>query len=73
MFKVEDKVIAKINGNEVQGIVKDVQTIYGKEWRYVVEYKDDAGDTASQIIYHEDVSAVPVKAQAESFFVKNKK
>lgn len=73
MFKVEDKVTAKINGETVDGTVKDVQTIYGNEWRYVVEYKDLTGGTVSELVYHEDVAAVPIKVTTGFNFVKNKK
>lgn len=72
MFKVEDKVVAKINGKEVQGIVKDSQA----EWRYVVEYKNEAGETVSELVYHEDVTAAPAKVQTPvqtSAWIKTKK
>ena len=57
MFKLKDRVTARINGTEVKGVITDVQTVYGEEWRYEVEYKDkETGLTVKELVYFEEIT-----------------
>ena len=74
MFKLEDKVTARINGEEIKGKITDVQTVYGEEWRYEVEYTSkETGTTVKELVYFEEITLDAPVVAAPVVGIKGKK